>query len=113
MGSKQKVKEFLESSETRTLYSSIVEFTLVYFASKAEKEGNQKFAEELKKTRKELDKDFSRAMEMVEEVYCEIFSDEELKELIVIHSTPASRKLRGLTSEIVNKTLEKYSLLPS
>ena len=47
----------------------------------------------------------------LEEVYAEIFSDEELDDLIVLHSNPAIKKLRGLNSEIVHKILEKYSQL--
>ena len=110
MGSKERAKQFLAVSETHKHYSNIVDYTLTYFIAKAEKEGNQ-IADDLKKLKDTYQTEFEKAIEITEDVYCEIFSDEELDELTVLHSTPSLIKLRGLTSEIMNKVLEKYSLL--
>ena len=112
MGSKEKAKTFLTASETPDFYSSIIDFTLTYFMAKAEKEGNASFAQELRKTREGYKEDFAKAVEIVEEVYSEVFDDEELDELTVIHTTPASKKMREHTPEIMNKILEKYALQP-
>lgn len=113
MGSREKAKRFLEASETPQIYSSIIEFALTFYQAKAEKEGNKSFAEELKRTRESYMEDFSSALEITEEVYCEEFDDEELNDLTVIHTTPASRKLREHMPGIMKKILEKYSLQPS
>jgi len=112
MGSKTKVKEFLEASETHQHYNSIVDFTLTFFIAKAEKEGNP-IAEELKKVKAAYQDEFAGAIEITEEVYAEIFNDEELQDLIVLHTTPAIKKLRGLTSDIMNRILKKYALRAS
>ena len=113
MGSRENAKSFLEASETPHIYSSIIEFALTFFMTKAEKEGNKQFAEELKRTMESYETDFANALDITEEVYCEVFDDEELNELTVIHTTPASRKLREHTPEIMKKILEKYSLQSS
>lgn len=109
MGTREKAKRFLQTSETLQMYSEIVDYALMYFIARAEKEKNRGFADELKRAKETYREDFRSALEITEEVYCEIFSDEELKELIVIHSTPAMEKLRGLAPKIMGKFFEKYS----
>jgi hypothetical protein len=109
MGTQEKAKRFLEISETHALYSDIVEYVLTYFIARAEKEDNRSFADNLKQAKQTYREDFQKAITVTEEVYCEIFSDEELDELIVMHSTPSIKKLRGLTSGIMSQVLEKYS----
>ncbi len=109
MGSRRKAKQFLEASDTHKHYSEIVDYVLAYLITRAEQEGRNQFAADLKKEKSEYQTDFAKAIEITEEVYCDIFSDEELNDLIVLHSNPAIEKLRGLTPEIMNKILEKYS----
>ena len=109
MGSMEKAKQFVETSETLKLYSEIIDNMLLYFVTRAEKEGNHTFAEELKKVESSFMGDFTDALEVTEKVCCEIFSDEELQELTVMHSTPALEKLRGLTPKIMERFFENYS----
>jgi hypothetical protein len=111
MGSRERVRQFLEGSEAHRHYESIVEYALVYFIGRAESDGNSRFAADLRTAREQYKAEFKKAVELTEEVYAEIFSDEELDDLIVLHSNPAIKKLRGLNSEIVHKILEKYSQL--
>jgi hypothetical protein len=111
MGSRQKAKQFLEASETHKHHSNLIDYTLTYFIKKAEKEGRSQFAADLRRTKEDYKEDFNKALEITEEVYCEIFSDEELDDLMMLHSNPAIKKLRDLTSGIMNKVLEKYSLV--
>jgi len=110
MGTKEKARRFLEISETHAFYSTIIQYVLAYFTARAEKEGNQSFVDDLKRAKKGYMEDFEQAIEVTEEVYCEMFSDEELNDMTVMHTTPAIKRLRGLTPEIMNKVLEKYSL---
>ena len=110
MGAKEKARKFLEVSDTHAFYSTVIEYVLAYFIARAEKEGNQSFADELKRAKQGYAEDFEKAIEVTEEVYCEMFSDEELDDMTVMHTTPAIKRLRGLTPEIMNKVLEKYSL---
>ena len=112
MGTKEKARTFLETSEAPEHFWRIIEFTLTYFIAKAEKEGNSQFAQLLKQAREEYKEDFDKALNITEDVYCEIFDDEELDELIVMHSTTPITKLRALTPKIMDTILEKYSLLP-
>ena len=107
MGSKGKAKEFLEVSQTHEHYSTIIENTLMFFIATAEQE-NKEFAEYLKKMQSDYKDQFANAIDMTELVYAEIFSDDELEELIVMHQNPVLEKLRGLTSEISQRTIEKY-----
>jgi broad-specificity NMP kinase len=111
MGSRQKVTRFLEASEAHQHYESIVEMALSYLVAKAEKEGRDQFAAELRTEREGYREEFAKALAVTEEVYCEVFTDEELDDLIVLHSNPAIKKSRLLTSEIMNKILEKWSQL--
>ena len=109
MGSREKVRQFLEESEAHRHYEGIVEYALTYLIAKAEKEGKSQFAADLGEMKDEYREDFANAVAMTEEVYCDIFSDEELDNLIVLHSNPAIKKLRGLNSEIMGKILRKYA----
>jgi len=108
MGSKQKARQLLETSEAHEHYSKVVEHALTFFIAKAEKEGSP-FVDELKRLRAEYKDEFAQAIEVTEAVYCEMFTDEELDELILVHSNDAIQKLRGLTSEIFNKALGKIA----
>ncbi len=107
MASREKARRFLEESESHKHYSSIVEYTLTYFIAKAEKEGNARFAADLRKAKEEYHEDFRRGVELTEQVYSEIFSDDELDDLIVLHSNPALKKSRALTSDIFHAILER------
>ncbi len=108
MGSREKVREFLRESESHEHYSSIVEYALKYFIAKAEKEGNTRFAADLKKARDEYHEEFKQAIDVTELVYAEIFTDEELDDLIILHMNPALKKARAMTADIVNAILQKY-----
>jgi len=109
MGSMEKAKEFLETSDTLRLYSEIIDNMMLYFIHRTEKEGNQALAGEIQKLKDSYMNDFADALEITEQVYCDIFTDEELQEMIVMHSTPALEKLRGLTPKIMDRFFEKYS----
>ena len=107
MASKEMVRRFLEESETHKHYSTTVEYTLTYFIAKAEKEGNTRFAFDLRKAKETYHDEFRKAIEITEQVYAEAFTDEELNDLIVLHNNPAIKKLRTLGPDIINKILEK------
>ena len=108
MASREKARRFLEESESHTHYSSIVEYALTYFIAKAKREGNARFAADLEKAREEYHEEFKWALQLAEEVHAELFTDEELDDLIVLHSNPALKKARALTADIFNEILEKY-----
>ena len=108
MASREKVRQFLDVSESHKHYSSIVEYALTYFIAKAEKEGNPRFADDLKRAKEDYHEHFQWAFELTEQVHADIFTDEELDNLIVLHSNPALKKARALTADIMNKILEKY-----
>ena len=105
MGSKAKAKRLLEASEAHKHYSQIVEYALAYFIAKSEKEADP-VADSLKRLKGEYEYEFEKAIEVTEDVYGEIFSDEEMDELIVLHTNPAMEKLRGLTGDIFNRVLQ-------
>ena len=109
MGSREKVRRFLEESEAHRHYEGIVDYALTYLVAKAEKEGRSQFASDLAQMKGEYKEDFANAVALTEEVFSDIFSDEDLDNLIVLHSNPAIKKLRELNSEIVGKILRKYS----
>ncbi len=106
MGSKEKAKEFIQASEVNKHYASIIEFSFAYFLQKAE-EADSKLAEELKKAKESYNDEFGKAVELAQEAYSEIFTEDELEELIVIHTNPVLKKLRNSTSEIMEKISEK------
>lgn len=107
MGSKQKAKEFLEMSRTHEHYSTIIDYALKFFILRAEQE-NPPCADYLKKIQQDYHEQLANAIAVTEKVYSEIFSDEELDELIVMHQNPAIEKLRGLTGDISNRTIDEY-----
>lgn len=111
MASIEKTRRFLEESEAYRHYSSIVEYTLTYFIHKAEKEGNARFAADLRKAKDEYHVEFQVGVAITEQVYAELFTDEELDDLIVLHSNPALKKARDLAADIFNRILEKYLLV--
>jgi len=108
MTSKEKALRFLDVTGIKEQYSSLIELSLTYFIAKAETEGNP-FAEELKKLKDGYKKEFEDVQIIAAEVISEVFSDDQLDELIVLHSTPALNKLRGLAPEIMNRILEGLS----
>lgn len=108
MASKEKATRYLRESESHEHYSSIVEYALIYFITKATAEGNERFAADLRKAKDDYHDHFRRAFELTEQVYAELFTDEELDDLIVLQSNPALRKARALTAEIFSTVLEKY-----
>ena len=107
MGSRQKAKEFLEMSRTHEHYSTIIDYALKFFILRAEQE-NSPCADYLKEIQEDYHEQLANAIEVTEGVYSEIFSDDELEELIVMHQNPVMEKLRGLTADISNKTIEEY-----
>lgn len=111
MASREKARQFLEESEAHKHYSNIVECALTYFIAKAEKEGNARFAADLRKTKEGYHEEFLKGVEITVEVYAEMFTDDELDDLIILHSNPALRKARALTSEIFNTVVEHYALV--
>ncbi len=108
MGSKQKAKEFLEVSRTHEHYSTIVEQSLKYFITKAEQE-KPECADYLRKLQTDYKEQFKEAIDITEQVYADIFTDDELDELIVMHRNPTLLKLRGLTADISDKTIDQYA----
>jgi hypothetical protein len=109
MASRERTKKFLEASDSHKHYSEIVDYTLTYFISKAEREGSTRFAEDLKRAKEQYKEEFNEAFEVTEAVHCEMFTDEELDDLILLHSNPALKKARDAAGDIMNKILEKYS----
>lgn len=107
MGSKQKAREFLEVSRTHEHYSAIVEQSLRFFIAKAEQE-KPECVDYLKKLQTDYKDQFQQAIDVTEQVYADIFTDAELEELIVMHQNPTLLKLRGLTSEISDRTISQY-----
>ena len=108
MSSAEKARRFIEESESHKHYSSIVNYTLTYFIAKAKKDGNARFAAELEKAREEYHEQFRSALQLAEDVHAQHFTDEELDDLIILHSNPALKKARALTADIFNEMLEKY-----
>lgn len=106
MATIQKTRQFLEESELHQHYASIVEYTLTYFIAKAESEGNTNFARELKRAKDDYQQEFAKGIEMTEEVYSELFTDDELDNLIILNLNPAMKKARAMTSEIMKKISE-------
>jgi hypothetical protein len=111
MASREKARRFLQESEAHKHYSSIVECTLTYFTHKAEQEGNTRFAADLQKAKQGYHEEFKLGFELTEQVYADTFTDEELDNLIVLHSNPALKKARDLTSDVFNSILEKYLMV--
>ena len=109
MASREKANKFLAASDSHKHYSEIVEYTLTYFITKAEREGAARFAEELKRAKEQYKEEFNKAFEVTEAVHCEMFTDEELDDLTVLHSNPSLKKARDTAGDIMNKILEKYS----
>ena len=109
MASKEKVQAFLKESDSHKHYSQIIDLSLTYFITRAEKDGKTEFAAELKKGKEDYVKDFEKASEVTESVLGEMFTDDELDNLIILNSNPALAKARQTASEIVGKILEKYA----
>jgi len=108
MASTEKARKFLEESESHRHYSSIVEYALTFFIARAEKQGKTRFAAELRDLKDAYHEEFRQAVDVTERVYAETFTDEELDDLIILHSNPALRRARALTAEIFEKILQEY-----
>ena len=108
MASREKAIRFLQESDSHAHYSSIVEYALTYFITRARKEGNERFAADLEKAKEDYHEHFRWALDLTEQVYAERFTDEELDNLIVLQSNPALKKARALTADIFNDVLDKY-----
>jgi len=108
MASKQKANQFLEVSRIKEHYSSLIDNSLTFFIAKAESEGSP-LADDLKQLKDGYVQDFESVQDLAAEVISEVFSDDELDELIVLHSNPSLDKLRGLTPEIMSRILERFS----
>jgi len=113
MSSPEKARKFIEESESHKHYSSIVDYTLIYFIAKARRDGNLRFATDLENARAEYHEQFQSALELAEEVHARLFTDEELDDLIVLHSNPALKKARALTADIFNEMLDNYKSVSS
>jgi len=111
MADRGKAQQFLEESESYQHYSKIVECALTYFIAKAEREGNRRFAADLRQAKESYHAEFQRGIAITEQVYADTFTDEELDDLIILHSNPALRKARALTSDIFNTIIEQAALV--
>lgn len=107
MATTEMARRFIEEADVYRQYSSIIEDTLTVFIAKAEKEGNPRFAADLRNAKATYHPDFQKAIEITQQVYAEAFTDEELNDLIVLHNNPALRKARTLGADLVNQILEK------
>ncbi len=106
MGSEEKAKAFLEASEASNHYATVIDFSFNYFVKKAEAMDSQ-VAEGLKKIKDAYPEEFAKSIGIAEEVYSEMFTDEELDELIVIHNNPVLKKLRNSTAQLMDKISAK------
>jgi uncharacterized membrane protein len=107
MATKEMARRFIQEADVYKQYSSIVEYVLSVFIARAEKEGNTRFATDLRDAQATYHPDFKKAMEITEQVYAETFTDEELNDLIVLNNNPAIRKSRALGADLVNEIFEK------
>jgi hypothetical protein len=111
MATREKVRQFLEESDAYRHYANIVECALTYFIAKAEKEGNVRFANDLRQAQQSYHEEFRKGVEITEEVYAGTFTDDELDDLIILGGNPALKKARALTSDIFNSIVEHYALV--
>ncbi len=111
MASREKVRQFLEESEAHKHYANIVECALTYFIAKADKEGNTRFAADLRTAKQGYHEEFQKGVELTEAVYADTFTDDELDDLIILHANPALRKARALTSDIFDSIIQHYALV--
>ena len=94
MATREKVRQFLEESDAYRHYANIVECALTYFIAKAEKEGNVRFANDLRQAQQSYHEEFRKSVEITEEVYAGTFTDDELDDLIILGGNPALKKAR-------------------
>jgi len=107
MATKEMARRFIDEADVYNQYSSIIDYTLTVFIGKAEKEGNTRFADDLRNAKATYHPDFQKAIEITEQVYAEAFTDDELNDLIVLHNNPSLKKARALGADLINKILEK------
>ena len=107
MASTDKVRQFLQDSEAHAHYGSIVEFTLSYFIQRAKRDGNARFAADLERARSEYHNEFAQAVAITEHVYADLFTDEELDDLIILHANPALKKARAMMADLLRTILEQ------
>lgn len=108
MASTEKVRQFLQDSEAHAHYASIVEFALAYFIHKANRDENTRFAADLERARSEYHDEFAHAIAITEHVYADLFTDEELDDLIILHANPALKKARAMTADLLRTILEQF-----
>ena len=71
MGSREKVRRFLEESEAHRHYEGIVDYALTYLVAKAEREGQSGFAADLARMKGEYKEDFANAVALTEDVFAD------------------------------------------
>ena len=108
MASKEKVRQFLKDSDSHAHYSSIVECALTYFIHKAKSEGNLRFAADLERAKSEYHNEFAQAVAITEHAYADMFTDEELDNLILLHANPALKKARATTVDLFHSILQQF-----
>ncbi|MCK4781319.1 DUF2059 domain-containing protein [Candidatus Parcubacteria bacterium] len=99
----EKVKKFLEVSESRKQYVLIVEHMITQIRTEI---GNE---EVLDKFSEVMNAVGVKIMDAIEKIYADLFSDEEIDELILLHSSPMAIRSR----ELQPKILEKIGLISS
>jgi broad-specificity NMP kinase len=108
MASTEKVRQFLQDSDSHAHYSSIVECALTYFIHKAKREGNTRFAADLERAKSEYRAEFAQAVAITEHAYADLFTDEELDDLIILHANPALKKARATTVDLFHTILDQF-----
>lgn len=103
MASLKKVREYFEAAEMLKQYTALTENVCAqmsaYFAGRSDDDGLM--ATELRKRLGVIIGE--KMLAFAEEMFVELFSDEELDELIVIHSSPVFKRLRVLAPEMTKK----------
>jgi hypothetical protein len=107
MATKEMARRFIDEADVYNQYSSLIENILTVLIAKAEKEGNARFADDLRNTRATYHPDFQKAIEITEQVYADAFTDEELSDLIILNNNPALKKALAQVAYLVNKIQEK------
>ena len=73
MGSREKVRQFLDESEAHRHYEGIVDYALTYLIAKAEREGRTQFAADLSQMKGEYKEDFANAVALTEQGYHTVY----------------------------------------
>ncbi|MFN8626211.1 MAG: hypothetical protein U0587_09570 [Candidatus Binatia bacterium] len=107
MASKEMARRFIGEADVYNEYSNIIDYTLTVFIAKAEKEGNARFAADLRNLKATYHPDFQKAIEITEQVYADAFTDDELNDLILLHNNSALKKARAHAAKLLNTILER------